>query len=342
MFYYYCFIIGIILLAGRYRIPKFGKSRNKSINLTAVCFLIILFAAFRFNVGFDWKTYLSLIYPNYSPKRIGKFEPLSLLYMKIAGSLNAPALMFFLFSLTIYGFVALAIYNNSVDWFESIVIYIALFYFDSLSIMRQAASSAITFYAYKYIKRKQLFKYILFCLIAFLYHKSAIIAIPLYSIYYTKRKNIFILLASVLVMFKIILPRIIMKVFPVFIYYYNTEVANNSGNFVRLFNILLLFYCLFFYKKDDTEAKHLLNICIIGSVIPFVLGGHTGGRIAQSFLIYYVFLLPLVNRKFKITYRILFLIPFYIYFFLLLWVGGAAYVPYKLYFWEDLSSLHLQ
>ena len=211
MIYYYGFIVGIILIAGRYRITNLGKSRNKNINFTIVCFLIILFAALRFNVGFDWKNYVSLIYPNYSPKRIGKFEPLSLLYMKIAGSLNTPVLMFFLFSLTIYGFIAFAIFNNTVDLFESLIIYIALFYFDSLSTMRQAASVAITFYAYKYIKNRQLFKYILFCLIAFLYHKSAIIAIPLYFIYYAKPKNIILLLISILVTFKIVLPKILTK-----------------------------------------------------------------------------------------------------------------------------------
>lgn len=341
MIYYYCFIIIIIILVGRYRVTEIGKCRKSSINFTVAFLIIFLFAAFRFNIGFDWKTYLSLIYPDYRPQNIGKFEPLSLLYMKIAGILNTPILMYSLFSLTIYGVIALAIYNNSIDLYESLIIYIALFYFDSLSTMRQAAAVAITFYAYKYIKSKQLVKYIIFCLIALLYHKSAIIAIPLYFIYYSKPKNIFILIISILVTFKILLPKIIIKVFPILMYYYNPNVANHSGNFVRLFNLLLLIYCFIFFKKSDKESKCLLNICTIGTIIPFSLGGHTGGRIAQCFVIYYVLLLPLVNRRFKITYRILFLVPFYIYFFLLLWVGGAAYVPYKFYFIEDLASLHL-
>ena len=74
-----------------------------------------------------------------------------------------------------------------------------------------------------------------------------------------------------------------------------------------------------------------------------VLGGHTGGRLAQYFLIYYCLLIPECNKRFNINYRILFMIPFYAYFFMYLIVSVTAnhsneYVPFRWYFFEDLNQ----
>lgn len=341
MGFYYFFLVFVILMAGRYKISSNSVSiRTKNIGFNVTVAFIIVIAGFRFNVGFDWHNYLSQIYPVYNPNRVAHFEPLSLLYIKIAGALGRPYIMYCLFSCTIYLFVALAIKNYSDSKYESLIIYIALLFFDSLSTMRQAAAVAIAFYAFKFIKEKKIFKYFLFCFIAFLFHKSAIVLVVIYFIYYLKPiYNILGIIFS-FAFFKVIVPKILARAFPILLYYYNSEVASNSGNFVRLFYLLLFLYCLF-VSVNLKGISGLMNICAFGTALPFILGGHTGGRVAQGFIIYFLYLLPKVNKRFSINYKAMFMIPFYIFFLLLIYVGGENYFPYKFYFFEDLSSVVL-
>ena len=61
-------------------------------------------------------------------------------------------------------------------------LFLALFLEFSLNVVRQAVAIFIVFYAYKYICDKKLFKYILFIIIASLFHRSAILCLPLYFI----------------------------------------------------------------------------------------------------------------------------------------------------------------
>lgn len=344
MIFYFLYLFLIIFLCGRYRLSTGIKSVNKNLKFDITIFFIIAISSLRFNIGFDWSQYLSFVYPKCDFKYLKRVEPLSSLYMYIAAVMNSPIIMFSLFAITNYGIIGNIIKKESVSKYESLIIYFSLFYLESLSILRQATALAIVLYGYKFIKEKKLLKYFLCCFVAFLYHRTAIISVVFYFLYYSK--SIFIIFALTIfsVTIKIILPKLLGNFFPYFLIYLEKNgIANQSGNFIKLVYLALFFYCLFLKSKKDIESSRMLNICSFGVLLPFILGGHTGSRIAMYFLIYYVFLIPRINKKFPIQYKVLFLIPFYAYFFIYLLVTVISnhtdeYVPFRWYFLEDLNQ----
>lgn len=91
---------------------------------------------------------------------------------------------FFLFivGLIINSCVLKFIDHNSKNKCLSIMIYFTFFYFNTFNIMRQWVAGAIFLLAYRYIGDRKMIKYILICLFASLFHKSAILLILLYPL----------------------------------------------------------------------------------------------------------------------------------------------------------------
>lgn len=343
MFFYFIFLLIIILLCGRYSfIEKRSLScKKKRYNLTII--FIIMISSLRFNVGIDWMQYLSFVYPVYNPVNLERFEILNRIIFFAAGMLRMPIVMFFIYATITYSLVGYTIDKHSSSRFESLVIYISLFYLVSLSILRQATAVAIIFFGYRYIKKKNILKYIMVCLLAFCFHNSAIIGLFIYFIYYMDRRYVlFICFMGYIFFYHILLP-ILGVISPYYANYFtNDELKNASGNYEKLFYLVLLIYCIVANKKGDRDSSGLLNICTLGVFFPFIMGGHTGGRVASYFLIYYLLLIPKVNKKFSIKYKSLFLVPFYCYFFLYLVVNATSntssgYIPFRWFFLESLD-----
>lgn len=92
--------------------------------------------------------------------------------------------LYFIIQLIICGFVYLACYNekDNVPICVSYGLFLLLYYNRSLNMIRQSIALAIILYAFKYIKNKKLFKYLIFVFIAYLFHKTALIALILYPL----------------------------------------------------------------------------------------------------------------------------------------------------------------
>lgn len=341
MAFYFLYLLFIAILCGRYSITNSIRIVNRRLGFNLAIITIIFVTSLRFNIGYDWNIYFSWIYPVFKPVPVNAREPLNRWIYYIANYLNQPLIVFTTYAFIIYGTVGKSIRDNSVDEYESLIIYMALFYLISLSSMRQHAAAAICLWGFRYIKDKKPFKYIFVCLIAMLAHKSAILALLVYPLYYIPRKYIIIIGTIFFLGFRIILPRILGSLFPVYLMYINSEFASKSGNLVKLFYTALLLYITLFHSKDNDG---FFNICFVGVVLLWCLGGMTGERAGRYFLIYFIFALPSCNRKFSIQYRILFLIPFYLYFFFYLYTtisknNSKQYVPFRWYFLEDLNQL---
>lgn len=94
---------------------------------------------------------------------------------------NIHVLYFFIQGIIMF-FVFRACYDerdNSPIWF-SYLLFLLLYYNRSLNMIRQSLALAIVLYAFKYVKKKQLLKYIFFIFIASLFHKTALLAIIIY------------------------------------------------------------------------------------------------------------------------------------------------------------------
>lgn len=343
MFFYIFFLFMIAFLCGRYYVINQKNIQNKDLGYKTAIVFIILISSLRFNIGYDWSAYLKFVYPYYTPLNTLRLEPFDRVICAIAGKLKQPIILFSIYAIITYYILGITIYNYSVDKYTSLIIYLCLFYLSGLSTIRQEIAVAVVFYGYKYVKEKKLMKYLIICFLAMCFHKTAIIAISFYPIYYSSKNLIYTFIACSIVFFKVLLPKIIAYFFPFFMSYLDFNgIAKSSGNLTKLFYLFIYIYLFIISKRIDIN-KGLLNIVSIGVLLPFLLGGHTGGRLAEYFLLYYTLLIPEANRRFSINYRIIFLIPFYIFFFLFLYTSvninkSNEYVPFRWYFLESLNQ----
>lgn len=344
MWFYVIYLFFIILLAGRYRLSTNSKVLNKSLGFNLAVISIIIISSLRYNIGWDWNAYLEIVYPKYYMANLNAYEPLNRVYFYLAAVTRMPIVMYSLFAISIYGVIGKAIKDNSICLYESLIIYYSLFYIDSLSILRQMTAVSVVLYGYRYIKEKKILKYLLCCYIASLYHSTAIISIFLYFIYYQKVTTVMFMSVICIIFFTVLLPKVLsaLGLYKFTKYLVGGKLANSSGNYTRVVYTLLYLYCLLLRPKINREYNGFLNICTLGIIFPWILGGHTGTRLSYYFLIYYVFLLPKCNKRFDIKYRVVFLIFFYIYFLLLIFVasksGTGEYVPFRWYFFESLNQ----
>ena len=341
MIFYIFFLVFIIILCGRYNIVSGYYIVSKETGFKLAILFIITVSCLRFNIGYDWSVYFSFVYPVYTPQNIGRFEPLSKLIIYCAGTLHQPLILFSVYAIVTYVNIGIIIDTYSESKFEALMLYVCFFYLITLSTIRQAAAASIIFYGFKYIDRKKIFNYILVCAFASLFHKTAMIGVLFYPLYYSSLIICFFLLVCTYVCARVLLPAMLKELAPFFLLYLERGgVRDSSGSFQRMVYLFMYIYALIFHRK---KMSGILNICTIGMALPFILGGHTGGRLAEYFLIYYCLLIPDCNKRFSIQYRVLFMIPLYAYFFMYLLVSVFAnhsneYVPFRWYFLENLDQ----
>jgi hypothetical protein len=341
--FYFFYLFFIIILAGRYNILGYRVLKPKTGYFLA-CFIIIFISVFRFDIGYDYNSYYSFIYPKLI---ITNFEYFPRIIYHISDYFDIPILVFVIFGLINYVLIFYTIDKTSTSRYESLIIFFAMFYLTTLSTLRQSTAVAIIFYGFKYIKKKKLIKYIITCIIAFNFHRSAIIGFLLYPLYYISYYYVIGTLGALVLGIRYILPKILAVYFPRYVaYLVNQALVEASGNYMRLFYIGLLFYCIVIACLGKIFGKNrgFFSIITLGVALPFILGGHTGGRIAEYFLIYFVLLVPNVNSKLKINKRVIFLSTFYIYFFLYLLTTvylskSSDYIPYRFYFLTDTKQI---
>ena len=64
-----------------------------------------------------------------------------------------------------------------------VFLYNVLFYSFTMNLMRQCMAMAIVLFGFKYVRENKFWKYLITCLIAFMFHSSAIIGISIYFLY---------------------------------------------------------------------------------------------------------------------------------------------------------------
>ena len=273
--------------------------------------ILMLFTCLRYNVGWDYFAYVDLIKGNIVTIVNSRFEPLSILVFLCAKYLNFYPLVFIFFGYLTLKLTQLTINKYSVDPVISWVVFysLPLFYFASLSTIRQSIAAAFILFSYNYIINKKTILFLLMILIASLFHVSAIaglLLLPLAKIPVSLKFNWILLGLSFLL--SPILKNLLLNInlgFPILTtlkYYIN---ANITGSTILQY----LYYAigvtnLLFYKKlteKSEENKQLIAITTAGLFIYNLLSFEpvSAGRISAFFLIFWILIIPHYANFFK-------------------------------------------
>lgn len=288
-----------------------------------ICIEMILFAGFRaLNVGADTTTYLNALtyYKNLPQGEILKaplvypfdFEVGYFLLTKICAFLRMSSTAF-LFVVAILVYIPLFAFINkySENPLISVLSYIAFGFFAySVGLFRQMIAIAICFCGIPFIKKRKPVKYLLVCVLACLFHFTALIMIPLYwldRLDLQKRKWLYLILIAMIEMICMLFGRKIIMFILGFIPKYSGYIGSvydvQGGSYLGLIYLNLLLLCGMLAvvpraeERDTLCIKAIMVACVLQSC-SYAMG--VMGRIVCYYSIYSIILLPMIaNRMFK-------------------------------------------
>lgn len=267
IFEYYCekypLEISFSEVRGR-KIKNYANDYWKPIIFRILLFLpFFLVAALRYNVGTDYITYTKLQIPEVLS---GDYSRIELIYIPFiwlfCGILNNNQLLFALIHFVILYYTFKAIQTNSQDKYLSIflLMFTGVFNF-SLNIMRQSIATAIILYALKILEDDDYKKFTLAVIIAFLFHKSALIYLILILLK-NLRVKLYILpsLATLCFLFKNTIKSFIVYLasFTSYGHYFENKWWDKgiSSTVMILINVLLLLIFYFILYRNSQYYKN--------------------------------------------------------------------------------------
>lgn len=347
----YVVILLLLILISSLKLSKKNKSN--------FCFILLfLFFACRYEIGWDYNTYLFMFRQGMDYYQVQSYAPLSKLFFYIALKLNFYPILFILFSLTHLFLLKITIEKLSVNIVMSWTFYflIPIFFINDLSTIRQAVATECIFFSYLFLRENNIKCYIIAVVVAFLFHSSAICGILLFFVNryeFSKKINwIVFLLSFVLSHF---IP-FIMGYFaniPIFshFYYYLYNIESHSFNVLQYvfyaINIVVL-ACYDRFKALDEENVKYIQFGNLGVVLYnlFSIEPTTALRISTCYMLFWILLLPSLPKMRLIKApKFVYYIPFVLCFFYLLnnyivsynngLVSTRAVFPYQ-FWWNNL------
>lgn len=220
--------------------------------------------------------------------------------------------LFFLSGLIVVYCYLYIIKRYSVNYLISVILFVTLgvytFFFNGL---RQGLAMAIFALSLPYLLERKFFYYLLVCIIASLFHKTALIMIPFYFLVNLRIKALYKILATFLC--SLILSGPLVGYISSTNERYETysEVAEKSGGILTLgFYVILLAFIYFIirhYKVKDQQVLKMFVFYSMGVVflIPIaMLGSNPSGP--QRLLIYFawtlILILPAIFKKINNVY----------------------------------------
>lgn len=177
---------------------------------------------------------------------------------------------------------------------------------------RQFLAISIMLYTLRFVEENKLIKYIIFSIIAFSIHQTAIIVIPAYFIAKGKFFNFKIIVAALATIaataFSSLFIDYINDMFisdSVYSQYYDTLV---EGEGINIFRVLVaavpVILCLIYKKRIDELDDKVLNYCanmsMLGlavSIFSATSGGEILGRLAEYYLVYNTLTYPMLIKR---------------------------------------------
>lgn len=337
---FYFLLVGIFYIIFTFADCKWNNKWKKKILLMTPCLILLFVAVFRFDVGYDYPSYYKMATPVYQDE-LERLEPMSKFLIKIAMSLDKPSLLFVLFGVPTYILAFWCCYKTG-RFQLAFWTYIFLFLFSTFGAIRQAIAMAIIMCAIFAMKNKRLYVYLTLCIIASLFHLSALIMLPIYFIYHYISWKVVLLAMIGMIVF---LPIVISFMLENEIYSYYLKGSDpEGGSFIRFFYLGLYLLLLGISYRQHTlkVMKPFFTALMPAIFLPFIFGAHLGGRLSWYLYTLFLFIIPYVVYNCRYKLKMAFMLMLCSYFFSLLYVSQKAgekspYTPYKTIFEVDLK-----
>jgi len=301
------FLISVVFI-----ICFFNDLKNSSKIIFTTLFL---FSALRYDVGWDYTSYVEEIKGGVDELMISRFEPLSKAILLLSAITNFYPLAFIVFAWLTLKFIKISIdeysFNPTISW---LVYYsMPLFFFASLSTLRQSLATVIILFAFHFAIKRNFF-YFFICIIgASFFHLSALLGfliLPLAIIKINRKLNILFLISSFIfaTLSKDFLGDYLISFSLLERYndvYFDSEVSQTaSTSSLQYLYYLIAIFNLIFYNKlvsfNDTN-KVFISISNFGVVIFNLLFFETitALRISAFFLPFWIYLFPYYGQIFS-------------------------------------------
>ena len=205
---YYCVLGYIVLIitlcywARGKRIVAGDHGINKeALFLTLIAIVLVLVSGLRYRVGTDYAAYMI----NYEGYKVLKFQSFGCRVIAIIASWikDDYSTWFFLMALLTIGLCVYAIANKKEYWQLAVILYLFMGYWHfSFNIVKQSMAMAIILACQDCLLKRHLIKWTIACLVASLFHVSAVIMIPIYFLVtqkITKKQIVITILVGLLI-----------------------------------------------------------------------------------------------------------------------------------------------
>lgn len=322
--------------------------------------LIILFAAMRYEVGWDYNMYCKVVRTSieWNNENTSRFSYPWRELFRFAHNYNIPHIAIIIPNIATYIILYMGICLlklNNRQKVQVLLVYVMWYelYLGSFSIIRQQISMSLGFLMFALIQRKKFILSIVALTLSAWLHSSATILTLLYPVYLLRNKiNLRWILISTAIMISALLSSTFLlanlSLVDMSKYDAYLKPSDDTGGKIIYVNIILSAYLLYvFYKSkkisDVNKQCYLLTITsLLGNVTIFLMGiSSVTSRILSYFII---FITPILLPSLKIFKGSKYIRPIAIsiliaFFFVYLYISlkgtklaSSGYVPYKFIF----------
>lgn len=266
-------------------------------------------SAIRYDVGWDYlKIYTNgffMIGKGYMPHYFSEI-PFDFLVKEIYIISNQnPDWLFIICSFLTFIFLTKAIKEQSINVvFSIILVFLIRYYFLTLNIVRQGIAMSIILCSYRFIKERNLKKYVITILLASCFHMMSLIYIPIYYIYtidWKKKKNI--VFATILPIFAIIIYFVVLK-YTKYGGYINSIQNDNSFLIHEIILSGTILFLALLEKKNVVIEKGYFDTYFIMQILTFIISICSrflpvADRIVWLLYIQNIFFVPIIIRNIK-------------------------------------------
>ena len=160
---------------------RLSSRRYQKYIMAIIVIVYSLILGLRYNVGVDYLAYKEIfMHQDFSDVEVGYALVNKFLYVL---GFSYPAIFILVAFGQIYFFLkGVEAFDKKILPFVVFFYFTTLYLFLSLNVLRQTLAFSIFVFSLRYIQHKNLFKYLITILFAFIFHRSAIILFPLYFI----------------------------------------------------------------------------------------------------------------------------------------------------------------
>lgn len=336
-----CFTAYVFNLSSKCRV------RNEGYIIFWCIILFLLYAFKDNNVGSDFPTYLNyffeiepsdwsfltpgiFIYPN--------FEKGYLFLTQLIANISQTD-VFFTFVMacimTICPIIIIQKYTKPV-WMGIFLFFALSLYTNSFSMLRQNIAMYICWFSIPYVLNRSLVKFLLIIILAFFFHRTAIVFLPIYFLYNIKFsfKYYVFALGGTFILYLLLLP--LMSIITDILAMNDYTDSDVSGGFILLFFIAFCyFFCAYVFKNNSEPYIHVFLQMLFLALILQLLATKFNilTRIIDYYKIALIVLLPAaiwkpIFKKDRMLVISLFLILFIYFFYRTNVANLTATIPY--------------